>query len=69
MAELPGGTVTFLFTDIDGSTKLLQQLGADCYGQVLSTQRVILRTAFEHFGGTEIDTPVREQLIVELYSK
>ena len=56
MAELPAGTVTFLFTDIEGSTQLLQQLGADCYGQVLSDQRAILRTAFEEHNGHEIDT-------------
>ena len=56
MTELPGGTVTFLFTDIEGSTQLLQQLGAESYGKALSTQRVILRAAFDQFGGTEIDT-------------
>jgi class 3 adenylate cyclase len=52
---LPGGTVTFLFTDIEGSTRLLQELGDD-YGQVLSDQRRILRGAFEAAAGREVDT-------------
>ena len=43
---LPGGTVTFLFTDIEGSTKLLQKLGDD-YAIVLAKQREMLRLAFE----------------------
>jgi class 3 adenylate cyclase len=34
MAELPTGTVTFLFTDIEGSTRLLQELGPDRYHQL-----------------------------------
>ena len=38
MPDLPSGTVTFLFTDIEGSTRLLQQLG-DGYGAVLATHR------------------------------
>jgi class 3 adenylate cyclase len=45
--DLPEGTVTFIFTDIVGSTQLLKQLGADRYGQVLADQRRILRAAFE----------------------
>ncbi|MCK4976843.1 MAG: adenylate/guanylate cyclase domain-containing protein, partial [Anaerolineales bacterium] len=53
--NLPTGTVTFLFTDIQGSTKLLQQLG-DQYTTLLSDQRQILRTAFDHWDGNEIDT-------------
>jgi WD40 repeat protein/class 3 adenylate cyclase len=56
MSELPSGTVTFLFTDIEGSTRLLQQLGANLYGQLLSDHRAILRGAFEEFAGTEIGT-------------
>ena len=55
--ELPEGTVTFLFTDIEASTLLLQQLGANRYGQVLADQRAILRVAFEKHSGSEIDTP------------
>ncbi len=56
ITDLPEGTVTFLFTDIEGSTKLLKQLGADRYGQVLADQRRILRSAFEQYHGAEIDT-------------
>jgi len=56
ITDLPEGTVTFLFTDIEGSTKLLKKLGADRYGQVLADQRHILRSAFDEFNGTEIDT-------------
>jgi YVTN family beta-propeller protein len=53
--ELPSGTVTFLFTDVEGSTRLLKQL-RDRYGEVLADHRRILRTAFEKHGGQEIDT-------------
>jgi predicted ATPase/class 3 adenylate cyclase len=56
LTNLPAGTVTFLFTDIEGSTKLLKQLGANRYGKVLTDQRHILRRAFKQFNGTEIDT-------------
>lgn len=55
MAELPSGTVTFLFTDVEGSTRLLKQL-RDRYGEVLADHRRILRAAFEEHGGQEIDT-------------
>src|SRR2546425_1281428 len=55
MAELPSGTVTFLFTDVEGSTRLLKQL-RDRYGEVLTEHRRILRSAFEEHGGQEIDT-------------
>ena len=44
MAELPSGTVTFLFTDIEGSTRLLTQLG-DRYGDVLADCQRLLRAA------------------------
>ena len=44
MAELPSGTVTFLFTDIEGSTMLLKQLGEN-YGEVLATHQRLLRKA------------------------
>ena len=52
---LPQGTVTFLFTDIQGSTKLLRRLG-DSYGMVLGTHRTLLRAAFRRNGGREVDT-------------
>jgi class 3 adenylate cyclase len=56
MAELPGGTVTFVFTDIEGSTRLLQELGDEAYGRVAGDHRRLVREAFGARGGTEIDT-------------
>jgi predicted ATPase len=53
--ELPTGTVTFLFTDIEGSTRLLHELGED-YADVLIAHRRILREAFDRHGGVEVDT-------------
>ena len=53
--ELPTGTITMLFSDVEGSTKLLAALG-DQYGEVLSTQRTLLRGAFSQHHGTEIGT-------------
>jgi class 3 adenylate cyclase len=55
MPELPSGTVTFVFSDIEGSTALLKVLG-DRYGEVLSTHRRIMRECFTAPGGVEIDT-------------
>ena len=55
MAELPTGTVTFLFTDIEGSTRLLEQLG-DSYAEALADHRRVLRSAFAEYGGAEVDT-------------
>jgi predicted ATPase/class 3 adenylate cyclase/DNA-binding CsgD family transcriptional regulator len=55
MQNLPTGTVTLLFTDIAGSTRLLHQLG-ERYAQVLSECRQILRTAFEQWNGNVVDT-------------
>src|SRR6187397_2532497 len=52
---LPGGTVTFLFTDIEGSTRLLQELGDD-YGQVVADHRRLLRGVFQQAGGKEVDS-------------
>ena len=54
--DLPSGTVTFLFTDIEGSTKLLHELGADGYAAALAEHRRILRKAFSAHGGVEVDT-------------
>ena len=54
--ELPVGTVTFLFTDIEGSTQLLKTLGGERYGQALDEHRRILREAFAEHDGREIDT-------------
>jgi YVTN family beta-propeller protein len=53
--ELPSGTVTFLFTDIEGSTRLLRQLG-DRYGDVVGEHRRILREAAARHVGREVDT-------------
>ena len=55
MATLPAGTVTFLFTDIEGSTRLLQEHG-DAYGAILADHRRLLRDHVEAHGGREIDT-------------
>ena len=55
MAELPTGTVTFLFTDIEGSTRLLDAL-ADRYGDALEAHDLILREAFAAHGGRVVDT-------------
>jgi class 3 adenylate cyclase len=52
---LPGGTVTFLFSDIEGSTRLLEQLG-DRYGDVHREHRRILREQLTEAGGREVDT-------------
>src|SRR5438067_12132076 len=52
---LPSGTVTFVFTDIEASTRLLQELG-DEYADVSRAHRRIVRDAFGGRGGTEIDT-------------
>ena len=55
MNALPTGTVTFLFSDIQGSTQLLKDLGRDDYGKLLSLHNELLRSAFEDAGGIEID--------------
>jgi YVTN family beta-propeller protein len=55
MADLPSGAVTFLFTDIEGSTRLVRQL-RDRYGEVLATHQRLLREAFSKHNGHEIDT-------------
>ena len=55
MPDLPAGTVTFLFTDIEHSTELLKRLGDD-YGDVLTTHRRIVRETFTTRDGIEIDT-------------
>src|SRR5476651_1355568 len=52
---LPSGTVTFLFTDIEGSTRLLHELG-EAYAGALAEHRRALRDAFSTYGGVEVDT-------------
>ncbi len=54
--DLPTGTVTFLFTDIEGSTRLLHELGAERYEVALADHRRIVREAFTGHGGVEVDT-------------
>jgi predicted ATPase len=54
--DLPSGTVTFLFTDVEGSTKLLHERGAAEYAKALAEHRRILREAFGTRGGVEVDT-------------
>ena len=55
MRDLPTGTITLLFTDIEGSTHLLQRLG-EGYGELLNECRTVLRTAFHTYHGQEVDT-------------
>ena len=56
LRELPAGTVTFLFTDIEGSTSLLRRLGSEVYAGALAEHRRVLRDAFAVYGGVEVDT-------------
>jgi class 3 adenylate cyclase len=56
MPNLPSGTVTFLFSDIEGSTTLLKQLGDDRYAAALAMHRRLVRETFAGHGGQEIDT-------------
>src|SRR6188508_808391 len=56
MSELPSGAVTFLFTDIEGSTRLLDELGGQAYSAALADHRRALREAFAANGGVEVDT-------------
>jgi YVTN family beta-propeller protein len=56
MHDLPSGTVSFLFSDIEGSTSLLRSLGRERYREVLATHERLLREAFEQHRGREIGT-------------
>jgi predicted ATPase len=56
MGTLPQGTVTFLFTDIEGSTRLLHELGPTRYADALAEHRRIVREAAAEHGGVEVDT-------------
>jgi predicted ATPase len=55
MPDLPSGTVTFLFTDIEGSTKLLHELG-EAYADALAEHRRLLREVFALYRGVEVDS-------------
>jgi len=50
------GTVTFLFTDVEGSTRLLHELGAEAYAEALAEHRWVIREACIGEGGVEVDT-------------
>ncbi|HEU0303787.1 MAG TPA: adenylate/guanylate cyclase domain-containing protein, partial [Gaiellaceae bacterium] len=54
--DLPTGTVTFLFTDVEGSTRLLHELGAEGYAEALQAHRWVIRDACAAYGGVEVDT-------------
>jgi predicted ATPase len=55
-AKLPTGTVTFLFTDIEGSTRVMHELGAEAYAEALAEHRRIVRAAVAAHEGVEVDT-------------
>ena len=54
--DLPTGTVTFLFTDVQGSTRLLHELGAEGYAEAVAQHRRLIREACTTEGGVEVDT-------------
>jgi predicted ATPase/class 3 adenylate cyclase len=54
--DLPAGTVTFVFTDVEGSTRLLHSLGAGGYADALAEHRRVIREACAVEGGVEVDT-------------
>src|SRR3990170_7663973 len=56
MPNLPSGTVTFVFSDLEGSTTLLKRLGDERYAELLATHRRIVRETFGPHHGQEIDT-------------
>jgi len=56
MTGRPSGTVTFLFSDVEGSTQLLSELGPDRYGIALEKHRGIIRWAIARRAGREVDT-------------
>jgi class 3 adenylate cyclase len=51
----PSGTVTLVFTDIEGSTRLLDDLGQDGYRDALADHREVIRESFGRYGGYEVD--------------
>ncbi|MEP7224323.1 MAG: adenylate/guanylate cyclase domain-containing protein [Actinomycetota bacterium] len=55
-SDLPTGTVTFLFTDVEGSTKLLHELGAERYAAALAEHRRLIREVCARHDGVEVDT-------------
>jgi class 3 adenylate cyclase len=55
VSERVSGTATFVFTDVEGSTRLLKQL-RERYAHVLAQHQKLVREAFAAYGGSEIDT-------------
>ena len=55
MVGLPTGTVTFLFSDVEGSTALLERLGGAAYAEELGAHRAIVREAVASNGGEIVD--------------
>ena len=55
-SDLPCGTVTFLFTDVEGSTRLLDDLGAEAYAAALAEHAQVIREACAAEGGVEVNT-------------
>lgn len=55
-SDLPAGTLTFCFTDVEGSTALLRTLGAEAYAKALAEHRTTVRDLFGQHGGVEVDT-------------
>jgi len=55
-SQLPSGTVTFLFTDVEGSTKLLHKLGPQGYAEALDRHRQVVREYCRRYEGVEVDT-------------
>jgi predicted ATPase/class 3 adenylate cyclase len=55
-SDLPSGTVTFLFTDVEGSTRLLHEFGDEAYEKALAEHRRVIREACAERGGVEVDT-------------
>ena len=53
--DLPAGTVTFLFTDIEGSTRVLEELGRDRYEDTISFHNGLVRSVLAQHGGIEVD--------------
>jgi class 3 adenylate cyclase len=56
VADLPSGRVTFLFTDIEGSTRLVQEIGAEGYDELLTLHSQVLRDAVRVHDGVEFGT-------------
>ncbi len=56
MTELLSGTVTLLFTDVEGSTRMLEELGSQAYARVLAEHHSLIRESFAGHGGVELGT-------------